>query len=94
MKFKPKHLEKLRGNDLIYNSFDPNTNRHKNNFKELFSCPNSLTKPVSKTQLLNWKVQTLLMWVDSIFPLIWILGVTISIDKTTMHLKVHHKECF
>ena len=39
-----------------------------------------LIKPPPKTQFPNWKLQPLLMWVDFIFPIIWIIGVTFSMD--------------
>ena len=32
------------------------------------------------------------MWLDFIFPLIWILGVKFYMDEMTMHFKFHHSE--
>ena len=32
------------------------------------------------------------MWVEFILPLIWVLGVTFSMDEMTMDFKIHHAE--
>ena len=40
----------------------------------------------------NWKVQPILMWMEFIFPIIWMLGVTFSVDEITMIFKGHHVE--
>ena len=32
------------------------------------------------------------MWMEFIFPLIWMLGVTFSMDEMTMCFKGHHTE--
>ena len=85
-------MDKIHGNYFIYNLFGPNTNRRKNNFKELFDFQKTLIKPPPKTQFPNWKVQPLTMWTDSIFPLIWMICVTISIDEMTMNFKGNHSD--
>ena len=38
----------------------------------------------------NFKVRTLLMWMNFISTLIWIIGVAFSIDKITMRFKYCH----
>ena len=48
--------------------------------RKIFSFLNHLIKPPLKTKKLNWKVHNLLMWMEFIFPLIWILDIDISID--------------
>ena len=92
MKFKPQRVDKVHGNDFIYNSFGPNANLYHKNFKAFFACHYHLIKTPPKTQYPNWRVQPLLMWVDFIFPLIWMLGVALSIDEMTMRFKGHHTE--
>ena len=32
------------------------------------------------------------MWMEFILPLIWIIGVTFSVDEMNMSFKVHHAE--
>ena len=32
------------------------------------------------------------MWMDFIFPLIWIIGVTFYMYEMTINFKVHHEE--
>ena len=49
-----------------------------------------LIKPPPKTQYPNWKVQPLLMWMDFIFPLIWIIAITFYMDEMKMCFKGHH----
>ena len=49
-------------------------------------------KPPPKTKFTNWKVQPLPMWMDFIFPLTWMLGVTFFMDEMTMHCKGHHAD--
>ena len=94
IKFKTQHVEKLYGNDFesdfIYNLFGTNENFRHNNFKEFFAFQKKLIKPQPKTQFPNWKLHTLLMQMDSIFPFICMLGVTFYMDKTTMRFKYHH----
>ena len=51
-----------------------------------------LVKPLPKTKISNWEVQPILMWMEFIFPLIWMLGVTFSMDEMTMCFKGHHTE--
>ena len=51
---------------------------------------NHLIKTPPKTKSPDWRVQPLLMSIEFIFSLIWMLGVTISIDKMTMRFKGHH----
>ena len=75
-------MDKVHGNDFIYNLFGPNTKRRHQNFKGSFSCQKTLIKPPPKPKFPNCKVQTLLLCMEFIFPLIWMLGVTISIYKT------------
>ena len=80
IKIYTQHVYKLHGSDFIYNSFGENENfRHKNS-KAFFSLQKTLIKPPPKAQFPDWKSQPILVWMDSTFPLIWILGVTFSMD--------------
>ena len=87
MKFKPHCMDKVHRNDLIYNSFWPNSKRHYTHFKSLFSFQKNVIEPSPRTQLPDWKVWPLLMLVKFIFPLIWMLGVAFYIDESTMWFK-------
>ena len=51
----------------------------------------NLVKPPPKTKNANRKVQPLLMWMEFIFPLICMLGVTFSLDVITMSFKGRHE---
>ena len=45
-----------------------------------------------KIELPYSKIQPLLVWMDFIFTLILMLGVTFSMDKMTMHFKGHNAD--
>ena len=57
MKFKPQRVEKVNGNDFIYNLFGPNTNWRHKNFEALIVLSTPLIEPSNKTKFPNWKVQ-------------------------------------
>ena len=40
----------------------------------------------------NCKVQPLLMWMEFIFTIVWMLGVSFSRDEITMRFKGHHTD--
>ena len=92
MKFKTHYVEKLHGNYFIYNSFETNENFHYKNLKALFPCQKKRVEPPPKTEFLNWKVHPLLMWMGFIFPLVWMLGVTFTMDEMTSCFKIHRAE--
>ena len=91
-KFKKQHVDKLHENYFIYNSFGPDEKCYHKNFKALFACQKTLVKYPPKTQFTNWKVQPLLMWIEFIFPLIWIIGLTFYLNEITMSFKVRHAD--
>ena len=84
MKTKAQHTEKLHGNYFIYNQFGPNEN-YRISQKNLIKSP-------PKTNISNWKVQTILMWMEFIFPLIWMFGVKFYMYEMTIRFKVHNAD--
>ena len=71
-------------------NFDQMQNRRQNKFKALFACQNHVVKPPPLKKVPIWRVHTLLMRMEFMFPLILTLGVAVPIDETTMCLKGHH----
>ena len=51
-----------------------------------------LTKPPPKTHLPNWKLHSIVMWMEFTIPLIWMLGVNFYMYQMTMHFKGHYAE--
>ena len=61
-------------------------------FQGVIRLTKTLIKPPPKTYFKNWKLQTHLMSMEFIPPLIFMLGVTFYKDGITMHLNIHHVE--
>ena len=49
-------------------------------------------KPPPKTIFTNWKLQPLIISMDSIFTLIWMLGYSFSTYVMTLHFKGRHAD--
>ena len=53
LKFKPQRDDKVHGNDFVYKSFGPNTERRHKHFKAFFSVQNPLIDPIALTWIGN-----------------------------------------
>ena len=91
-KFRSQHKDKVHGNDFIHRWFGPNAKRRHKHFKAFFSCQNPAIDTPDCSEYPNWKVRPLLMWMNFIFPTIWLLGLCFSIDEMTMRFQGHHKD--
>ena len=80
-------MDKLHGNYFIYNLFEPDANHRHKNFKAFFACQKNLIKPTQKIRIGGCCL--FFMSTKCIFPLIWMLGFTVSIDEMTIHFIGH-----
>ena len=51
-----------------------------------------MIKPPPKSLFPNWKVYSLLMWIEFIFLLIWMIDDIFNMEETNMRFKGHHAE--
>ena len=91
-KFRPKLEDKVHGNDFIYTSFRPNAGHRHRHFKAFFACQDPDIEPPNSSLYPNWKVQTMIMYMKFICPLVWLLGLEFSVDEMTMVFKGKHKD--
>ena len=67
-KFKPKHVDSVHGNDMVYYSFGTNSERHHRHFKCFFACQNPAIIIPCRTKYPSWKVRPLITWMNYIYP--------------------------
>eukprot|EP00547_Thalassionema_nitzschioides_P014673 CAMPEP_0194238244 /NCGR_PEP_ID=MMETSP0158-20130606/5025_1 /TAXON_ID=33649 /ORGANISM="Thalassionema nitzschioides, Strain L26-B" /LENGTH=863 /DNA_ID=CAMNT_0038972445 /DNA_START=101 /DNA_END=2689 /DNA_ORIENTATION=- len=91
-KLKPQSSDKTHGNDFVHRSFGPNAERRHKHFKAFFACQDPSIAIPDRDKYPNWKVRPLLTWMSFIFPLVWMLGVAISVDEMTMRFQGKHKD--
>ena len=89
-KFRPDHFDELHDKHFIYNSFGPNAERRHRHFKAFFSVQDPSIKVPERSLFPNWKVCSILKWLNYTCPLIWLLGIAFSIKKTTMIFQGKH----
>ena len=61
-------------------------------FKAFFSVQDPSIKLPPRDKWPNWKVRPLIKWMNFVFPLVWSIGVSFSIDEMTMRFKGKHKD--
>lgn len=91
-KFKPQYSDPLHGNDFVYKSFGPNAERRFRHFKAFFACQNPSINVPPRKEFPNWKVRPLLQWMNAIFPEVWLVGVSFSVDEMTMGFQGKHAD--
>jgi hypothetical protein len=91
-KFKSQFEDKVHGSDFVFSSFKGNAERRHRHFKAFFAVQNPVIDVPPKSQFPNWKIRPLLMWMNFLFPLIWLLGVAFSIDEMTMGFQGRHAD--
>ena len=92
MKFHSQQDDKVHGNDFVYRSFGANAERRHRHFKAFFACQDPRIDPPPRNQEPNWKIRPLLMWMNFIFPALWMLAVAFSVDEMTMGFKGQHTD--
>ena len=82
----------VHGKDFVHQSFKGKINMHRRHrhFKAFFSCQDPMMEPPPRDKYPNWKIQPLFLWMNYIFPKMWLLGVDISVDEMTMRFKGKH----
>ena len=80
----------MHGNDFIYRSFVPTAEMRHKEFKAFLAYQDPAIDPPSKLQYPNWKLRTLLVWMNFIFPQIWNLGQEFSIYGMTIGFQGKH----
>ena len=91
-KFKPQIKDPVHGNDFIYHSLGPNAERRHRHFKTFLAIQDPGIETPSKKKYPNWKVRPLLQWMKYVFPLIWILGVSFTINEMTIGFQGMHAD--
>ena len=91
-KFKPQSEDPVHGNDFIYHSFGPNAEQRHRHFKTFLAIEDPAIETPSKKKYPNWKVRPFLQWMNYLFPLIWVLGVSFAIDKMTIIFQGMHAD--
>ena len=80
----------MHGNNFITWSFGMNAERRHKHFKAFFTTQNPAINPLSRKLFPNWKVRPLLTWRNFIFPVVWLLGKSFSIDVMMMGFQGKH----
>ena len=83
-KFKPQKLDRVAGNDFVYSSFDANAERRHKHFKSFLSCVDPLIDPPPRGVNPNWKVHSIIKWMNHISPKLWDANQSVSVDEITL----------
>ena len=75
-KFYPQCQDEVHGNDFVYNSFGPNSERRHRHFKTFLSCQNPAIDTPSRSMYPNWKMRPILKWMNFIFREACMLGIS------------------
>ena len=59
-------------------------------FKAFLSIKNPLIDPPPRAKYPNWKLCSLLEWMNFIFPTAWLLGIKVAINEMTMRFQGMH----
>ena len=92
MKFNTQAKDRINGNDFIANTlrYPHHTigpRRCHQQFKAFLSLQDPCIPEPSQEKYPNWKIRPLLVWMNYIFPMGWLLGLAISIDKMTIRFQ-------
>ena len=74
-KSKPQIFDPVHRKDVVYNALDVNAVCCHRHFRAFFSCRNPLIETPSRESFPNWKVCPILLWINLVFPMIWLLRV-------------------
>ena len=91
-KFSSQHLDEVHGKDFVFKNFGMNAERRHRHFKAFFSIQDPLIEPPERKKFPNWKIRPLLKWMNKLFPILWLLGLAVSIDEMTMRFKGKHAD--
>ena len=91
-KFYPQRQDEFHGNDFVYNSFGPNSERRHRHFKKILPFQNPVIKTPSRSVYPNWKMRPIFKWMDSIFREVLMLGITYSVKEMIMRFQGLHKD--
>ena len=91
-KFRRQADDPVHGRDFIRNYFGVNAGTRHRMFKAFFSVQDPSIKLPPRDKWPNWKVRPLIKWMNFVFPLVWSIGVSFSIDEMTMRFKGKHKD--
>ena len=92
MKMQPQTVDPFNGNDMVYNSMGPNSERRHRHFKCFFSLQDPRIAMPSKKIHPNWKIEPLLKQAfrvskEAIFP-----GQYAAIDEQTNSFQGNHED--
>ena len=87
MKFNTQAVDWINGNDVIATKSSENSicsRQYHAMFKAFLSPKSPLIDPISRSKNPNWKIHSLLAWMNLVFPTAWLFGIKVAIDKMTM----------
>ena len=92
LKFRSQQQDKVHGNDFVYRSFGRGAERRHRHFKAYLSCQDPrITTPCGYKEP-NWKLRSLLTWMNFILPTVSLLACAFSVDEMTMGFKGQYKD--
>ena len=92
MKFQSQEDDQANGNDLVFRVLGYNAQRRHKHFKAFLSLQDPTMVVPNQDSFPDWKVRPLLQWINHIGPLVWLLGMNISVDEMTMRMKGVHRD--
>ena len=78
--------------DFICDAFGASGERHHREFKAFFPVQNDFVKTPKRERHSNWKLRPLIKWVNFLFPMIWALECTFSVDEIKIRFKGNNKD--
>ena len=91
-KFQPQRTDPVHGSDFVYHNFGANAERRHRHFKAFFAVQDPMVEPPNRQTCPNWKVRPILTWMNTIYPIVWMVGLSISVDEMTMRFKGKHPD--
>ena len=92
MKMNAQSVDPFNGNDMVYNSLGPNSERRHRHFKCFFSVQDPRIAIPSKKTHPNWKIEPLLKQALRVSKEAVIPGQDASIDEQTMGFQGNHED--
>ena len=91
-KSRPQYMDPIHRNDFVYKSLGTRAEWRHRHFKAFFARQNLLIETSLRKDFPNWKIKPLLTWMDFIFRIIWLLGLSFFIVEMTIGFKGKHND--